>query len=82
MHRILCETGLKLSSAYLRTTLDWVSAEANKRVAIAIARDILREDWMTMAQCAENMRAIHDQAFSEYVDHVIGCSICSSKTIH
>jgi hypothetical protein len=81
MQRILCGAGLSLNAAYLRANLDWISTEANKRVAVAMEKDIPSERWMTMARCAEEMKATHDAALEKYLDHVAACALCSKHLI-
>jgi hypothetical protein len=68
-----CAIGLILFAAFNRKTNDWIVAEATKRTAVNSAN---KEDWRNVARGVDHAKREHDLAFSEYVDHVIGCAGC------
>jgi hypothetical protein len=71
MQRKQCAEGLRLHAGYLQATLEWVSAEANKRVAANVSKGVSREAWREIAQRADNARVLHERALNEYVDQPI-----------
>jgi hypothetical protein len=60
----------------MQTTLEWISAEANKRVAIGIPVGVDAMRWNEIAHRTDLARIAHERALEEYVDHVIGCEEC------
>jgi hypothetical protein len=74
--RTHCEQGGVLESTYLKTTLKWVNAETRKRMAVAVAAGISNELWHEIARRADDARSTHDEALSDYIDHVVACPEC------
>jgi hypothetical protein len=68
-----CAIGLTLYAAFNQKTNDWIVAEATKRTAV---NSVNKEEWSKIARGVDHAKREHDLAFSEYVDHVIGCVGC------
>jgi hypothetical protein len=68
-----CAFGLALFAAFDQKTNDWIVAEATKRTAV---NSVNKEEWRNVARGVDQAKSEHDLAFSEYVDHVIGCAGC------
>jgi hypothetical protein len=60
----------------MQTTLDWISAEANKRVAIGAPMGVDMEKWNEIARRTDLAKIAHERALEEYVDHVVDCNEC------
>ena len=68
-----CAVGLNLNAAFNQKANDWITAEAAKRSAVA---SVAKDEWRKIARGVDSAKREHDSAFSEYVNHVIGCSGC------
>lgn len=68
-----CAIGLTLYATFYQKINDWIAAEAMKRSAV---NSVNMEEWRKIAREVDRSKREHDLAFSEYVDHVIGCVGC------
>jgi hypothetical protein len=56
MQRNQCEEGLGLDKAYMEKTQIWISAEADKRVAIGVNRAVGVNEWHDIARRADDAK--------------------------
>ena len=81
MRRRHCEEGLKLDTSYFEKSRIWISAEADKRVAVGTGRGLNAEEWNKIARRADEAKCGHEQAMLEYMGHVIQCPVCSAHVV-
>jgi hypothetical protein len=78
MQKRFCEDGLRPDTNYFEKTRIWVSAEADKRVAIGVSRGAGVNEWNDIARRADDAKQGHEQALREYMEHVIACPVCNA----
>jgi hypothetical protein len=81
MQRNQCEEGIGLDKAYMEKTRIWISAEADKRVAIGVNRAVGVNEWHDIARRADDAKTGHKAALGEYIDHTINCPRCRTRAI-
>ena len=67
MQQRYCEEGIKLDTNYFEKTRIWVSAEADKRVAVGLNRGVSANEWDQIVQRAEDTKTGHEQALRDYM---------------
>lgn len=78
MQRRYCEEGLRLDTNYFEKTRLWITAEADKRVAVGTQQGVGASEWQQIARRVDEAKIGHEHALREYMEHVIGCPICNS----
>ena len=78
MQRRYCEEGLRLDANYFEKTRLWISAEADKRVAVGARQGVGASEWNQIARRVDEAKIGHEAALREYMGHVIGCPVCSA----
>ncbi len=81
MQRRYCEEGLRLDTLYFEKTRIWVTAEADKRVAVGTPHGVEIQEWTQIARRADEAKCGHEQALREYMEHVIGCPVCNAYVL-
>jgi len=81
MQRKQCEEGLGLDKTYMEKARIWISAEADKRVAIGVSSAVGVNEWNDIARRAEDAKTGHKVALGEYIDHTANCPRCRTRTI-
>ncbi len=81
MQQRYCEEGLKLDTTYFEKTRVWVSAEADKRVAVGVTRGVGVNEWNDIARRADDAKIGHERALREYMEHVIACPVCNAHVL-
>jgi 2-phosphoglycerate kinase len=81
MQQRYCEDGLRLDTNYFERTRVWVSAEADKRVAIGVSQGVGVSEWNEIARRADDAKLLHEQALREYMEHVIACPVCNAHLL-
>jgi len=76
-----CEEGIELDTNYFEKTRIWVSAEADKRVAVGSYRGVSANEWDRIVQQAGDTKAGHEQALRLYMEHMIACPVCNSHVL-
>jgi hypothetical protein len=71
-----CAVGLTLYSAFTQKTTEWIAAEAEKRAGVVASE---KEHWRQVAHRADDAKAAHLEARSQYVAHVIACAACKKS---
>ena len=81
MQQRYCEDGLRLDTTYFEKTRVWVSAEADKRVAIGVSQGVGVSEWNEIARRADEAKLGHELALREYMEHVIACPVCNAHLL-
>ena len=81
MQQSYCEEGIELDTNYFEKTRTWVSAEADKRVAVGLNRGVNANEWDQIVQRAEDTKAGHERALRMYMEHMIACPVCNSHVL-
>jgi|SRR5579872_744291 len=78
VQRKYCEEGLRLDTDYFEKIRVWISAEADKRIATGARQGVGASEWNQIAHRVDEAKLGHQQSLRAYMDHVIGCPVCSS----
>jgi len=81
VQRRYCDEGLRLDTDYFEKTRAWISAEADKRVAVGAGRVIEVDEWSKIARRADGAKCDHERALLDYMEHVIQCPVCSAHIV-
>jgi hypothetical protein len=76
VQRRFCEDGLRLDTTYFEKTRLWITAEADKRAAVAASRQLDPDEWNRIARRADDAKGGHEEALREYMEHVVLCPVC------
>jgi hypothetical protein len=76
-----CENGLLLDTKYIEKTSIWVSAEADKRIAIGVMRGVGNNEWNEIARRANDAKLDHESALEEFIEHVFACPVCNARVL-
>ncbi len=78
MQRRFCEEGLRLDANYFEKIRAWISAEADKRVAVGAPNGVGATEWNQIARRVDEAKLGHELALSEYLSHMINCPVCTA----
>jgi hypothetical protein len=78
VQRRFCEEGLRLDANYFEKIRAWISAEADKRVAVGAQQGVGATEWNQIARRVDEAKLGHETALGEYMSHMIGCPVCSA----
>lgn len=81
VHRRYCEGGLRLDTDYFEKTRVWITAEADKRVAVGTGNIADTDEWNKIARRADEAKRGHEQALLTYMEHMIQCPVCSAHIV-
>jgi len=81
VQRRFCDEGLRLDTSYFEKTRTWITAEADKRVALETSRILDASEWTKIARRAAEAKTGHEEALGEYMEHMICCPVCHAHVV-